>query len=123
MDLSSGNVYTYESLTGEDMLSEKAAIIKKFDYLPLDSVLQNKTSIAEKQYQELDNVHGLNKTVLDTKRENLDPVYNNFNFNKFNISDGEFNDLSNDTKYKHLQMFFKKINEFTKVKPRTVETK
>ena len=63
------------------------------------------------------------KQYLIQKVRNLDPVYNNFNFNKFNISDGEFNDLSNDTKYKHLQMFFKKINEFTKVKPRTVETK
>lgn len=37
-------------------------------------------------------------------------VYNNFNFNKFGITDEEFTELSDDTKYKHLQDLKKKMN-------------
>ena len=61
--------------------------------------MKKQTSLAKKQYQELDEVYGLNKTVLDKKYEN---------FKKFNITDDEFNELSDDTKYKHLQKFLKK---------------
>lgn len=43
-------------------------------------------------------------------------AYNNFIFNKFNISDKEFNDFSDDIKYKHLQMFSNKINDTQKRK-------
>ena len=89
----------------------------------MKSEFKKKTSIAEKQYQELDNIHGLSKTILNRNRENSDLVYNNFKFNKFNITDEEFNDLSDDKKYKHLQKFFKRINELRKVKSRTVNTK
>lgn len=43
----------------------------------------------------------------------LDLVYNNSNFNKFNITDKDFNA---DAKNKHLQFFFfDKINELSKV--------
>ena len=89
----------------------------------MKSEFKKKTSIAEKQYQELDNIHGLSKTILNRNRENSDLVYNNFKFNKFNITDEGFNDLSDDKKYKHLQKFFKRINELRKVKSRTVNTK
>ena len=89
----------------------------------MKSEFKKQTSIAEKQYQELDNIHGLSKTILNRNRENSDLVYNNFKFNKFNITDEEFNDLSDDKKYKHLQKFFKRINELRKVKSRTVNTK
>ena len=61
-----------------------------------------------KQFQELDKVHGLNKTVQNKKHENLDLVYNNFNVNKFNITDEEFTDFPDDTKYKHDQNVFLK---------------
>ena len=50
-------------------------------------------------------------------------VFNNINCNKFNITDEEFNDLFDDSKYNHLQKSFKKINEVRKVKFRTVDTK
>ena len=60
---------------------------------------------------------------MKEKRENSDMVFNNFNFHKFNITDEEFNELSADTKYKCLQKFFKKINEFRKIKSKTVGTK
>lgn len=49
-------------------------------------------------------------------------VYNNFNFNKFGITDEEFTELSDDTKYKHLQDF-KKKNELRKLKPRAIDGK
>ena len=89
----------------------------------MKSEFKKQTSIAEKQYQELDNIHGLSKTILNRNRENSDLVYNNFKFNKFNITDEEFNDLSDDKKYNYLQKFFKRINELRKVKSRTVNTK
>ena len=67
--------------------------------------MKKKTDISEKQYQVLD------KTVMNKKRENSDLVYKNFNFNKFNITGEEFKKFPAHTKYKHLQMFFSKINE------------
>ena len=73
----------------------------------LGSDLKKQISISEKQNQELGKVHGLNETVLDKKCENSDLLYNNLNLNIFSITDEEFNDLSDDTKYKHLQRFFK----------------
>ena len=85
--------------------------------------MKKQTTITEKQYQELEKVHGINKTQLDKKCQNSDLVYNNFNYNKFNITNEELNELSGDTKYKHLQNVFKKINEFRKVKSRKVTMK
>ena len=42
------------------------------------------------------------------KRENSDLLYKNFDFNKFNNTNEEFNDVSYETKYKHLQKLLKK---------------
>ena len=56
----------------------------------------------------------VNKNCKDS-----DLVHDNFNYNTFNINDEEFNKLSNDTKYKHLQNLFSKINKLRKVKSRT----
>ena len=42
---------------------------------------------------------------MSKKRENSDLVYNNFDFKKFSITDEECNELSADTKYKHLKSF------------------
>ena len=64
--LSSGNVGKNEFFTGEDvLLLLKAATIKSFQYPPLDSELKKQTSITEKQYQELDKVHGINKNTTE----------------------------------------------------------
>ena len=49
----------------------------------------------------------------------LDLVYNNCNFNNFNITDKNFN---TDAKNKHLQFFFDKINELSKVNSVNDET-
>ena len=50
--LSSGNVSTYEFLTGKDVLPkkdllEKAATMKRFEYSPLGKELKKKNSVAE----------------------------------------------------------------------------
>ena len=82
--------------------------------------MKKQTNIAEKQYQKLDKIHVLNKTVLNKNCKNSDLVYNNFNFNKFSITNEEFNGLSDDPKYKHVKSFANKINELRKVKSRAV---
>ena len=56
MALSSGNVCKYEFLTDKNVLLEKdlldkAATIKRFEYLPLCSEFEKQTDIAETQYQ------------------------------------------------------------------------
>ena len=60
---------------------------------------------------------------MNKKHENSDLACKHFNFNNFNIGDEEFNKLSDYTKYKRLQLFFKKINELKKVKHRPEATK
>ena len=57
-DLSAGNVTKYKFLTCKDdlpwkKLLEKAAALKRFEYLILDSELKKQTSVAEIQYQRL----------------------------------------------------------------------
>ena len=58
------NVGNYKILTDEDVLLEKgllekAATIKIFEYSALGNDLKKQTSIAGKQYQQLDKVHRL----------------------------------------------------------------
>ena len=84
-------------------LLEKAATIKRFEYLPLGSELKQQTSIAEKQYKRLDNTYELDKiikkeqpTVNKYNRSNL--VYCQYGFNGYyDIRD--FNNLSLKSKY------------------------
>ena len=70
--------------------------------------MKKQTSIAEKQYQELDKIRGRDAKVAIKNRGTSNLAYNNFNFNKFNSSDGEFNELSDGTKYKFLESFLTK---------------
>ena len=100
---------------------EKAATIKRFEYSPLGS--ENKLTSKKNKYQGLEKAYEFNKTVVNKKHKNSDQLHNNSNFNTFNISDEEFNELSNETKYKHLQKFFNRINELRKVKSRTEDIK
>ena len=64
--LSSGNVSKYEFLTNKDVLPEKdflekAATMKKFEYLSSGKELKAKTDIEMKQYQKLDDVYEFDK--------------------------------------------------------------
>ena len=68
-DLWSGNISKYKFLTSKgvspkkDML-EKGAALKRFKYLRLGSELKKQTSVAEKQYQKLDNTYEYDKRIL-----------------------------------------------------------
>ena len=81
------------------------------EYSPLISALKKQTEMAKNQNQELNKIHGFKKTVMYKPRENSVPVYNNFNFNEFNITDEKVNKISVNTKCKHLQQFFSKRNK------------
>ena len=90
--LSPGNVGKYRFQTGEDDVPEKELIkkpttIKISKYSPLGSELKKQTDISKKQRQEFDKAHGFDKALMNEKCDNSDLVYNNFNFNKFNITD------------------------------------
>ena len=68
--MSSGNVSKCEFLTLKDILPEKdllekAATIKRFEYLPLRNELKKQNSIAEKQYQKLEKAFESNKKEED----------------------------------------------------------
>lgn len=101
--LRSGNNGKCEFLTGKDVLPErdlldKEAIMKTFEYSPLGSELKKQTSIAEKQYQELDKVHRDDTKLVTKKKESSNLVCNSLSFNKFNVSYEEFFELSEDKK-------------------------
>ena len=73
--LSSENVSKYDFLTSEGVfpekvLLEKAAALKRFEYSPLDKELKKQTSVAEKQYQKLDNAFESNKRKEVKKSNN-----------------------------------------------------
>ena len=99
----SGNNGKCEFLTGKDVLPErdlldKEAIMKTFEYSPLGTELKKQTSIAEKQYQELDKVHRDDTKLVTKKKESSNLVCNSLSFNKFNVSYEEFFELSEDKK-------------------------
>ena len=65
---SSGNVSKYEFLTGNDVLPEKdllekAATMKRFEYLLLGKELKAQTDIAKKQYQKLNNIYEFDEII------------------------------------------------------------
>ena len=51
-----------------------------------------------------------------SKKESSNLVYKNFNFNKFNISDEEIDEFSDDARYNYLEKFFMKFFFFQEVK-------
>ena len=64
--LSSGNVSKYAFLNSKDVIPEqilarKAVPLTRFDYSSLGKELKTQTSIANKQYQNLDNTQSLIK--------------------------------------------------------------
>ena len=85
--LSSGNVSTYELLTGKDVLPEKdllerAAALKRFQHSPLGKELKKQTNVAEKQYQNFDKIFKSDETEqpVTIKKEITDEsslFYNN----------------------------------------------
>ena len=79
--LSSGNVSKYEFLTGKNVLHEKdllekAGAIKRFEYSLLGKELKLETSVAEKQYQEVESNKKEEKVRRRRAKSNL--VYDNY---------------------------------------------
>ena len=77
--LSSGNISKYKFLTGKGSfarkrLARKAAALKKFEYFPLGKKLKRQTSVAEKEYQKLDNVYNKRKTKKQKSRAKFKPI-------------------------------------------------
>ena len=67
-DLLLGNVSKYEFLTGKDILPtkdllEKVTAMKRFECSLLGKELKKQTSVAEKQYQKLDNSYEFDKII------------------------------------------------------------
>ena len=106
--LSSGNVGKNEFLTSKDVLPdkdllEKAATIKRFEYLPLDKESKAQTSIAKDQYKLFTDQMNINNNNRkgDTKKEDIEidtvdhvyigDEYNNLidNIFKFRLRDGD----------------------------------
>ena len=87
--LSSGNISKYKFLTGKGSfarkrLARKAAALKKFEYFPLGKKLKRQTSVAEKEYQKLDNVYNKRKTKKQKSRAKFKPILQElFSFYKY----------------------------------------
>ena len=79
MALSSRNVIKGKCFTGKDVLPErevleKAAAIKRFEYVPLGTELKKQTGNAKKQYQYQTRLMNLIKT--EDKTKNIDKTKN-----------------------------------------------
>ena len=87
--LSSGNVIKCEFLTDKDVLPEKslpekAAALKRFEYSLLGKELKKQTSVAEKQYQKLDNTFEFDKIIKKENYSKSNLIYDaNHSFYKY----------------------------------------
>ena len=101
---------------------EKAATMKRFEYLPLGKELKAQTDLAKKQYQKLDDAFKLDKII---KKEKPAPenysisnlIYNSkHTFYKYYCDSKIFNSLSLKSKYLFLCEFLHDLNKFKKLK-------
>ena len=101
---------------------EKAATIKRFEYLHLGKKLNTQTDTAKKQYQKLDNSYEFDKII---KKEELtfenfgksDLIYNsNYSFYKYYHYIKKFDNPSLESKYSFLAKFFNDLNNVDKLK-------
>ena len=61
---------TDKDVLPKNELSKKAAVIKRFKYIPLVSEFKKQTGIAKEHYQRLGKICGFSKTVVSKKHEN-----------------------------------------------------
>ena len=124
-------------MTGKDVLSEKdllqkAAAIKRFEYLPSGSELNKQVSVVEKQYQ------GLNKLFKSDEKE--EPVTNKkekptitgnsklmydskYSFTDYYKIFKKHCDVSFTTRYDRLLSFYHRLNKFRNLLLRTGKPK
>ena len=76
------------------MISTKAATIKRFEYSLLRSELKKQTSTAENNTKNQTRFVDMKMEKWRLEKDSSSLVYKNCNFNKFNIGDEEFGQLS-----------------------------
>ena len=110
----------YEFVIGKDVLPEKVATMKRFEYSSLSKELKAQTDIAKKQYQ------GLNKFFKSDKKEEpvaikkynkSDLIYKSkYSFCKYHRDSKRFDNHYFKSKYYFLEEFFKDLNKFNNLK-------
>ena len=127
--LSSGNASKCEFLTGKDVLPEKdllekAATIKRFEYLPLGKELKAQTEIAKKQYQGLDKIYEFDETINKNDKKTTLKKYSkselmydaNHSFYKYYRDNNKFDNLSFKSNCSFLANFFGDLDKINKLK-------
>ena len=121
--LLSGNVSKYEFLTGKDVLPtkdllEKVTTMKRFEYSLLGKELKKQTSVAEKQYQKLDNSYEFDKIIEKENYSKSNLIYDpNHSFHKY------YCDRKNHDNLSFLNDFFNEFNKLINVNPQKESTK
>ena len=121
--LLSGNVSKYEFLTGKDVLPtkdllEKVTTMKRFEYSLLGKELKKQTSVAEKQYQKLDNSYEFDKIIEKENYSKSNLIYDpNHSFHKY------YCDRKNNDNLSFLNDFFNEFNKLINVNPQKESTK
>ena len=111
----------------EKTLLEKAAAMKRFEYLLLDKELKSKMDIAKKQYQTLHKMYeideAINKKVTLKNYSTSDLVYEgNYSFYKNYRDTKKLDKLSLKSKHLFLVTFIYDLDKFTKLKTQKERT-
>ena len=111
----------------EKALLEKAAAMKRFEYLLLDKELKSKMDIAKKQYQTLHKMYeideAINKKVTLKKYSTSDLVYEgNYSFYKNYRDTKKLDKLSLKSKHLFLVTFIYDLDKFTELKTQKERT-
>ena len=92
---------------------EKAAAIKRLEYSPFGKELKKETSVAEEQYQELDDTFEFDKIVKKENYSKSNPIYDtNHSFYKYFRDSKEIDNLSLKSKHSFLDKFFDDLDKF-----------
>ena len=111
----------------EKALLEKAAAMKRFEYLLLDKELKSKMDIAKKQYQTLHKMYeideAINKKVTLKNYSTSDLVYEgNYSLYKNYRDTKKLDKLSLKSKHLFLVTFIYDLDKFTKLKTQKERT-
>ena len=118
---------TSTNVLPEKALLEKAAAMKRFEYLLLDKELKSKMDIAKKQYQTLHKMYeideAINKKVTLKNYSTSDLVYEgNYSFYKNYRDTKKLDKLSLKSKHLFLVTFIYDLDKFTKLKTQKERT-
>ena len=118
---------TSTNVLPEKALLEKAAAMKRFEYLLLDKELKSKMDIAKKQYQTLHKMYeideAINKKVTLKNYSTSDLVYEgNYSFYKNYRDTKKLDKLSLKSKHLFLVTFIYNLDKFTKLKTQKERT-